>query len=382
MNGMQLTAQLGLSATDEQIDSLKRTLQLANTACNWLSDVGWNSKAFNKFALQKLAYHECRAMFSALSSQIIVRCIGKVADAYKIDKKIKREFSLTGAVAYDARVLSFNLDKSIVSIWTVDGRIKIDYVSGDRQKELLLGKRGESDLCYVDGRFYLYVACTVEEPTTRDVKDFIGVDMGIVNIATDSDGESHSGKAVEKARKKYLNRRARLQHKGTKSAKRKLRQIKSKQSRYQKNENHRISKTIVRKANDTGRGIAIEELDGIRERVTVRPTQRGRHSNWSFADLRSKIEYKAKLNGVPVEAVDPRNTSKTCYACGHCEKGNRKTQVHFVCKSCGHAENADVNAARNIRAKAAINRPNVAAMQQGGTSVSVATSPAPLGRGC
>ena len=78
-------------------------------------------------------------------------------------------------------------------------------------------------------------------------------------------------------------------------------------------------------------------------------SDRSRHAGWSFSQLRLFVEYKAKLAGVPVVTVDPRNTSRTCNACGHCEKANRKSQAEFCCKQCGHSENADLNAARNIR---------------------------------
>ena len=69
--------------------------------------------------------------------------------------------------------------------------------------------------------------------------------------------------------------------------------------------------------------------------------------------MRQFVEYKAKLAGVPLIAVDPRNSSRTCNECGHCEKGNRPDQASFRCKHCGYSTNADLNAARNIRAWAA-----------------------------
>jgi len=78
----------------------------------------------------------------------------------------------------------------------------------------------------------------------------------------------------------------------------------------------------------------------------------------SIGQLCSFIEYKARLSGVRVVAVDPRNTSRTCPVCGHCEKANRRSQAQFLCVSCGHAGLADSIAAQNIR-RAAINRPIV-----------------------
>jgi putative transposase len=354
---MQLTAKVLLKTTPEQSDALKRTMQMANAACDWLSGLAFEGHVFNRFALQKSAYHKCRENFAALSSQMTIHCCRKVADAYKIDKKVKRTFKQHGAIPYDARILSLKIDKSVASIWSVDGRLSVPFACGERQRELLKGKWGESDVCLIGGKFFLFIACSIEEAKPIDVADFLGVDMGIVNVATDSDGEQHSGKKVEDERRKFAHRRRNLQRKGTRSAKRKLRKLSGRQQRFQKHTNHVISKQIVRKAQDTQRGIAIEELGGIRERATVRRKQRARLANWAFSDLRLKMTYKAKLAGVPLIAVDPRNTSRTCPQCGCIDKANRRSQSDFRCVHCGFAAHADINAARNIRARAAVNRP-------------------------
>lgn len=362
---MQLTAKVKLAPRLEgnraQADSLKRTLQTANSACNFISDIAWANCVFGKFQVQKLVYHDVKATFE-LTAQLIIRCIAKVTDAYKLDKKVKREFQPLGSIAFDSRILSWNLDKNTVSIWTVDGRLKqLSFVCHDRAKELLRGDRGESELCLIDGEFYLFTSCEVNEPTPKDVDDFLGVDLGIKNIASDSDGHQYAGNKVNSLRKRHAKLRAKLQSKGTKSAKRLLKKRSKKEKRFAKDVNHQIAKQIVERAKDTGRGIALEDLTGIRERVTVRRAQRSQHYAWSFHDLRSKIEYKAQLHGVPFVLVDPRNTSRACNACGCIDKANRKEQATFLCVSCGHSANADTNAAMNIRVRgrAAVNRPNV-----------------------
>lgn len=124
------------------------------------------------------------------------------------------------------------------------------------------------------------------------------------------------------------------------------------------------SKRIVQTAKDTGRGMALENLTGIRRRITVKRRQRARHANWAFYQLKSFLSYKAIRAGVPVQTVDPRNTSRTCQVCGHCAKENRKSQSAFLCQQCGFAAPADHNAAVNIRqraltARAAVMRPLV-----------------------
>src|SRR5262249_12693887 len=128
--------------------------------------------------------------------------------------------------------------------------------------------------------------------------------------------------------------------------------------------NHTISKQMVAEAQRTKRAIALEELHGIRNRVRVRRPQRATLHSWSFYQLRSFVEYKAKLAGVRVIFVGPRNTARTCPCCGHCAKENRPSQSEFVCQRCGLAGLADLIAALNIRVRgwAAVNQPNANAV--------------------
>lgn len=356
---MKLAAQIKLFPSPEQANALLKTLEVANTACNYISELAWGSKTFRQFSLHKLTYYTVKEMFN-LTAQVVVRCISKVADAYKLDRKNKRAFKLRGAIAYDNRILTWHIDKKFVSIWTVAGRASIPFTCGDRQFELLQGKRGEADLCLINEHFYLFVSCEVETPDLIDVHGVLGVDLGIVNIATDSDGNVFSGKDVEDNRRKFSHRRRNLQRNGSKSARRKLKSISGKQSRFQKNTNHTISKCLVKNAQDTRRAIGLEDLTGIHE-APVRSRQRARHANWSFYDLRTKIVYKARRAGVPVIFIDPRNTSRTCPMCGCVDKRNRLSQSLFSCISCGFSAPADYNAAVNISARAAVNQPTVSA---------------------
>jgi IS605 OrfB family transposase len=363
---MKLTAQIKLLPTPEQAQALLKTVETANAACNYISNWAWEINVFSQFPLHKMVYREVRDTFQ-LSAQVVIRCISKVANAYKIDRKTKHFFKQHGAIAFDNRILSFNLEHKEVSIWTIDGRQHIPFSAGKRQLELLSGQRGESDLCYIKDKFYLFVSCEVEEAKQIDVDGMIGVDLGIVNIASDSDGEQFSGKAIDENRHKFEHRRKNLQKKGTKSAKRKLKKISGKQSRFQSHTNHLISKRLVEKAQGTQRAIALENLSGIREATVVRRSQRARHANWAFYDLRAKIVYKAKLAGVPVFFVDPKYTSQTCSQCGHISKSNRKSQSNFTCNQCGFSANADYNAAVNIAARATVNSPMVSNSKSSGT---------------
>lgn len=355
---MKLTAKVKLQPTEAQADSLKRTLEVANAACDWISQRAWETKTFGQFTIHKLVYNDVRRLFD-LTAQIVVRCIAKVTDAYKLDRKTQRTFKPLGSIPYDARILTWKMDKNEVSIWTVDGRQKMNFVAGDHHKAMLAHQRGESDLCLIDGKFYLFTTCDIDEPTPKDVDEFLGVDMGVANIAVDSDKTVHQGKTIKSVRYRQRQLRRKLQAKGTQAARRRLKKLSGKEHRFATWTNHNISKTIVEKAKDTDRGIAIEDLTYIRDRVTVRKAQRATLSSWSFFQLRSFIEYKAQKVGVKVVAVDPRNTSRTCPCCGHIDKANRKTQSNFSCIQCGYSGLADYIAAVNISRRAVVNRPYI-----------------------
>ena len=351
---MKLTAKVKLLPTDDQRQYLLDTLERANAACDYISARAWDEKTFGTFKLQKLVYHDARARFD-LTAQMVVRLVAKVGDAYKLDKKTKRVFRPHGAIAYDERILRWYTDKQRVSIRSVGGRLNLAYQRGERQRELLQYQRGESDLIFHKGAFYLSATCEIPDPTEQETETALGVDMGIVHLATDSDGNQYSGAPVEKVRQRMHKTRRRLQKCGTRRAKRKLQALSGHQARFQKDTNHVIAKRLVENAQRTNRALAVEDLNGIRERTRVlRREQRGKHSNWSFFDLRFKIEYKAALAGIAVRVVAPEYTSQRCAVCGHIEKANRRSQSEFLCCACGHSANADVNAAINISAWAAL----------------------------
>ncbi len=366
---MKLTAKVKLKPTDEQREYLERTLTTANKAANYISDVAWDTQVFSQFKLHKLVYKDVRSMFN-LSSQVTVRAISKVCEAYKLDKEVKRTFKPYGSIAYDDRILTWYPDINMVNIWTLEGRQKIDFIAGDKQFQLLKFQRGQSNLVKIGSKWYLYAVCEIDDSDEIDPDSALEIDLGIVEIASDSDGEKFSGSKMNSIRKRRRRQRKRLQKKGTRSAKRVLRRLFKRERNFAKNTNHVISKRIVEKAKRTNRAIAIENLKGIRSRIRVRKSQRATLHSWSFYDLIEKIKYKAKLAGVPVIEVNPRNTSKTCSKCGHCSKSNRKSQSNFLCVQCGFSENADVNAARNISVLgwAVINQPDESRSLQARTS--------------
>jgi putative transposase len=360
VNILKLTAQVKLVVTPDQADALKRTMQAANAVCDSISAWAWTHQTFGQYPLHKAQYAPQRAE-SGLTAQVIVRCIGKVADAYKLDRRTQRTFQPTGAIAFDDRILNWYVEREQVSIWSVDGRLKLPFVCGDYQRGLLAYRQGEADLAFVGGDFYLMATVSIPDPPLIVTDGVLGVDLGIVQLATDSEGNQYSGESIKSCRSRRRSHRSGLQKTGTKRAKRTLKKTNRKAGRFSKWVNHNISKAIVQTAVLSRKAIALEDLTGIRERGSAFSREmRWQLGNWAFFELANFIVYKARRAGIGVVFVDARDTSKTCSCCGYCERANRKSQAQFLCVQCGFQANADFNASRNLEARGKVNCPKVA----------------------
>ena len=362
---MRLVTRVKLNPTREEHAALTATLSACNKIANELSAYAHTAGTKQKYDLHHAQYNTHKA---SLGSQALVRTIAKVADAYTTQKGLIKNGVLKGkrkekavakpikfrddsAQAFDKNNLSYNLEHKTISIYSVRGRLKqVKFeCSAEQLEQLKASRKGETDLVFENGVFYLVAGIEVREAPLREVTDYLGFDSGIVNIATTSDGHNWSGGAVTLRRKKNRALRAKLQAKGTKSAKRLLKNRSKKESQFVRDVNHRISKEIVRVAQHTGRGIAHENLKGIRDRARSSKPLRTELNSWAFAQLFSFVAYKAKLAGIPVKIVEPAYSSQLCPDCGTIGRENRKTQALFQCVSCGHSGPADLIAAGNIR---------------------------------
>ncbi|MFF1468218.1 RNA-guided endonuclease InsQ/TnpB family protein [Streptomyces mirabilis] len=371
---MKLVVQVKLLPTPVQAAALEATLRACNEAATWVGGVAFEKEVKSNFALREHTYGEIKARWG-LGAQAAQHVIKKTCDAYATlkanlragnlgrpgSKRYRRAvekpvaFRPEGAQPYDDRMLSWQIDRRRISVWTTAGRMKdVAFTASPEQlATLALYRRGESDLLWRDGMWFLNATCDVPEaPLNTDPVDFLGIDLGIVNIATTSDGEIMAGRELNRIRTRERALRAKLRKKNTPSARRRLKKRRRKEARRARDINHKIAKHVVAEAERTGRGIALEDLTGIRERVRLRKPQRATHSSWSFAQLGRFIAYKARKAGVPVVHVDAAYTSCTCAECGHIDRANRVSQAWFACRSCGFVDHADRNGSLNIRARA------------------------------
>ncbi|TDO46180.1 IS605 OrfB family transposase [Kribbella sp. VKM Ac-2527] len=368
---VKVVVQVKLIPDAAQAPALEATLRTVNDRANWVSGVAFERGVPREYELRKHTYAELKV--AGLGAQAAQHTIKKVRDAYttlqaniragNLGKPGSRRraraesrpivFRPDAAHPYDDRCLSWQYDAQTVSIWTVAGRLKnLRFAcSADQLKTLREYRQGESDLLERGGVFFLIAVCEVPEAEQYTPEGFVGVDLGIVNIATTSTGYRAAGRGLNRHRKRQLELRKKLQAKHTKSAKRRLKNRRRKERRHAANVNHIIAKQIVTEAERTSSGIALEDLGGIRQRVRLRKPQRVTLHSWAFHQLGAFIEYKARRAGVPLEYVDPAYTSQECAECHHIDKKNRATQALFICRACGVVAHADRNASRNIAAR-------------------------------
>jgi putative transposase len=251
---MKQTLLVKLAPEPEQHAALLRTLEAFNAACNAIAEVAYEQRVANKLRLQPLVYYDIRQRFG-LSSQMAIRAIAKVSEAYTRDKKIKPTFRAHGAMTYDQRICSFPTPDR-VSLLTLDGRVVAPFRSGAYAEGMLQRTRGQCDLLYRKRSDTFFLAITVDapEPTPDETSDYLGVDLGVITLAATSDGEFLNQSTgprhahINRVRARYSRFRAKLQKKGTKSCKRLLRKRGGRERRFARDVNHCLSKAIVQTA--------------------------------------------------------------------------------------------------------------------------------------
>jgi putative transposase len=162
------------------------TMEAFNNACNEIAETCFEQKSGSKFNIQKLVYHHIREKYG-LSAQLAIRAIAKTCEAYKLNKKKQPKFKKYGAITYDDRILTFKGlggEFPQVSLTTLDGRRVYDIHIRNYFAGRVNRIKGQTDLVYQKGKFYLYATCDMPEDTPLEPDDFLGVDLGEVNIDT------------------------------------------------------------------------------------------------------------------------------------------------------------------------------------------------------
>ena len=349
----------GLSQQDHEC--LRATIEEWLDGCNVASDLAWENE-HTQAGVRDVAKDTIQRETGLNSQHSILACHGVASSIQsciqrrKNGKKATQPHFTSKYITYDRRTLTVFPEKEQVSL-TVLGdysRVRADLAlprEDDGYQYQYLHDEDweytESTLHYRDGEWYLHLGYRKEKPdteTTTQNGTVLGVDLGVNQIAVTSTARFFSAGQLNHARREFEKTRGDLQECGTQSAHRTLQQVSGREDEYVKHVLHSVANGIVHEAVEHDcDGIIFEKLDGIRDRLPYADW----HSMWAFRKLKQFVEYKAEEQGVFVDTVNPKNTSKWCNECG-CVRDDNRHQDEFECQRCGKQNHADYNAAKNI----------------------------------
>lgn len=243
----------------------------------------------------------------------------------------------------------WSFTKGLVSINTLRKRVKCEYehtVVDNLSSDIKLGGaklvfkfKGKKKLWFL----YIFTSREVPEFDASRPSSVIGIDRGLRFITTSYDGQKTqfvSGKKILRIRNHYKKLRARLQSKGTKSAKRRLRALAGRETRWMTDVNHRLSKALVQSYGPNSLFV-LEDLTDISFERDL--------GSWAFYQFEEFLTYKAKAVGSLVLKVDAAYTSQRCPRCGKVDKNQRNHELHEYKCTCGYCSNDDRTGAINIQ---------------------------------
>ena len=253
-------------------------------------------------------------------------------------------FKLTGAVV---------VHESGIALPRI-GRLRIK--PGDRET-LVLGEYVQASVTEQAGRWFVSVAAFEIPEAKPNGGPGVGIDLGVVRLATLSDGGVIENPRALKASEKRLKRRQKEVSRRRKGSARRLKAKQALSRAWRRVRNVRqdaLHKATTMLTKSHGR-IVIEDLK-VRN-MTRRARGHGRAAkaglnrvvlDAGFGEFRRMLEYKGKLYGCEVVAVPAAYTSQRCSSCQYVDAGNRRSQSAFECLRCGLVIHADLNAAINI----------------------------------
>ena len=213
------------------------------------------------------------------------------------------------------------------------------------------------------GKWFASIQTRREVPAEQPTGGIVGLDMGIARFVTLSDGSHldplNSFKKHQQRLKRYQRRLARKVKfsQNWKKAKAKVTQIHIDIGNARKDYLHKASATIsqnhaivciedlqIRNMSKSSKGNAEQHGKQVRQKSGLNRAI----LDQGWGEFRRQLDYKLAWRGGHLIAVPPHNTSRTCPACGHISKENRRSQAQFACVACGYENHADVVGAINV----------------------------------
>ena len=355
---LTITAKIQIYPTCEQQAILLDTMKQIRKALNEVSRYIYNNNCLNQKKINEDTYYYLREVYG-LKSQMAQSCMKTAIAKYKTNKSNGHDFVLVNFKNLEYDLVwnrDYSMTKDVFSINSLQGRLKIPFERKGMEHYFDNSyKFGTAKLVYKYNKYFLHIPMTkeFEQTSISKIDKIVGIDLGLNFLATcyDSYGKTlfFSGRKIKHIRSHYKHLRKELQEVGTKSAKRKIKAIGSRENRYCMDINHSITKALVEHYGQNTLFV-LEDLSNVRsatEKVFVK--DRYVSVSWAFYQFRQLLEYKASMNQSLVITVSPQYTSQTCPKCGHIDKANRNKKLHlFCCKNCGYQSNDDRIGAMNL----------------------------------
>jgi IS605 OrfB family transposase len=331
---MQRTIRLKIENQD-----VKDTVEQYFKAYCFCIDKGIELHTSNKKKIHNATYFPLRKIYPTIPSALLQTIRDVACENLKAVKLKGKPIPKSKFIRYDRRTFSYK--NGTVSLSTINGRQKFQirlpqfaerYNSWDSKAGTVVLRKGQLWLNIIFNK----------EKQTKNPESFVGIDRGINKIVVCSDNSFYNSKQLKSVKGKYQFLKAKLQSKGTKSAKRHLKHLSGRERRFVRDVNHVISKQIASKPFDC---FVLEDLKKMPRNKDKRFNKK--LGNWSYYQLGNFVDYKAEELGKMTIKENPRHTSQMCSKCEHTEKLNRRGS-RFKCKKCGFELDADLNASRNI----------------------------------
>ena len=256
-------------------------------------------------------------------------------------------------------------DPKQIKLDQANGRIflpKLGWLRYRNSREAL-GEVRNATVSQSGGKWFVSIQTQREVEPATPRGGMVGIDMGIARFVTLSDGSFlaplNSFKRNESALRsaqRAMSRKTRFSH-NWKKAKARIQKIHARIGNTRRDYLHKATTTIsqnhaivciedlqVRNMSRSAAGTS--ESPGRNVRAKSGLNKAILDQGW--AEFRRQLDYKLAWNGGHLIAVPPRNTSRTCPACGDVSEENRQTQALFCCAECGFEENADLVGAINV----------------------------------
>lgn len=364
MNEIQYTTRTvkcELKLPQEQITAIRTTSAMANNLYAVVVEECCKKQTFNYYRMSTPdQYRKYKDMFPTLPSMLLQQTIKEACGAVKAwnSKNPRKRWNCPSrrtALSYPLNKRTLTIRGTLLTFSTCGKRVRtlVEIPEWFTTRYNIAPSDVQAGTIAIKTKgVFIYLVYRVPKNIVREGGYSVGVDRGLYNICTLSDGNVISSKQAISVKRRYQHLRGKLQQKGTKSAKRKLRKLSGKEKRFMSDVNHCITKQLA--SNPDVSTYILEDLTGIRKQRKGKKLNSWL-SNWSFYEFELQLHYKCEKEGINVVKVDPRYTSQKCNQCGNINKESR-VKSRYVCISCGHNDHADINAAKNIRDNYALSK--------------------------